>query len=133
MTALYPFPRWKEVTRGQLFTKFCCIFALDLPRACIAPLLHRTTILNFESDARGMWKDGEHHIKGGCVVVFRREGSDREPFGIWLGWIIVSGHLFIIDLQNKRIGNSLQDGIAALDWAQEPRPEAFFAPFRRRA
>lgn len=91
-------------------------------------MLERTTIESFESDARAVSAGSLGH--GGCVVAFRYESSDKEPFGIWWGWLVIRGHFFILDLQNSALAGSLGESIESLGWAQPARQEAFFGVFR---
>jgi len=93
--------------------------------------LHRTTIEGFEEAARlGCEEHGDSLCRGGCVVAFRHEASDKEPFGIWWGWLLLGEDLFIIDLQNSALTHTLQGAIQSLDWDQPAREEAFFAAFK---
>ena len=70
-------------------------------------------------------------ISGGCVVVYRQGPPDAEPFGMWLGWIYLHASLVIVDLQNSAITSSLEEAIALMHWAEEPRQEIFWARFKR--
>ena len=90
--------------------------------------LHRTSLISFEADAKASRRGSLG--RAGCVVAFRKEASDAEPFGMWFGWIMCSGHLFVVDLQNSTVKPTLAASIAGLGWAQAPRAEVFYAPFK---
>jgi hypothetical protein len=63
----------------------------------------------------------------GVVVVYRRAPPDAEPFGMWLGFVVLRGALFIVDLQNTLVSHSLPEAVAALEWEEQPQEEVFFA------
>jgi hypothetical protein len=90
--------------------------------------LRRTSLGSFESDARASKPGSLGSV--GCVVAFRHEASQNEPFGMWFGWLICGGHFFILDLQNSGMASSLRGSIQELDWSAPAREEAFFATFK---
>ena len=90
--------------------------------------LHRTTLPAFPQAAVAA---SEGVVpRGGCVVAFRTGESDQEPFGMWFGWIVLAQQVFIVDLQNGVLTNSLEESIQALEWQEPPRTEIFYAVYR---
>ena len=70
---------------------------------------------------------GGRHSGAGVVLVFRAAPPEVEPFGMWLGFVVLHGTLFMVDLQNSAVSGSLLEAVAALGWNEEPRKEVFYA------
>jgi len=126
--------------------------------------LVRSSLRDFEArvrhgaqNSRGARVGSRRSYRGGCVVAFRHEPPEAEPFGMWFLWLLLGGaradsaadsahdgssgggiesgssggaHLVIVDLQNGRQARSLEGAIATLGWESTPRDEIFFAPFK---
>jgi murein DD-endopeptidase MepM/ murein hydrolase activator NlpD len=114
-----------EFLRNQSGTKPCA-----KGETVYGPLftLRRSTMASFEGDTAS--EIGRGRVSGGCVVVFRYEAKDKEPFGMWFGWLRCKDCFFVVDMQNGEIAHSLIDSIQQLEWAHAPRCEVFWAPFK---
>ena len=89
-----------------------------------------------------LWRDGQSRlvlhgtiptVYLSCEVNFIRDertGEMFRAFGIWFGWIICEGHLFVLDLQSSKKSASLEESVAKLCWPQAARPEVFYAACR---
>lgn len=67
----------------------------------------------------------------GVVAVFRTGPPDAEPFGVWLAWMQVGGHVLVADLQSSSVHGTLAEAIERLAWEEPARHgEVFFAPLR---
>lgn len=127
-----------EVWRGDTFVHNCAKRPSKRSGVQAYPIysLSRSTMDGFAADSRARLKctAGSPRLgRGGCVVVFRHEPPEVEPFGMWFAWLCLgagAGQLVIADLQNGLQAASLRDLIGKLDWASPPRDEVFFAPFR---
>ena len=89
--------------------------------------LRRSTLDSFDADT-AQEVTSSRQACAGCVVAFRQEASDKEPFGMWFGWLRCNEYLLVVDIQNSLITTSLTDSIRQIDWSQPPRPEVFWAP-----
>ena len=90
--------------------------------------LHRCMLSNFENAVRAT------KARAGVVLVFRRESPKVQPFGIWLGWLLLTNatnatELVVVDVQNARVSSGLREAIDALEMGPT-RAEIFFAPLR---
>ncbi len=63
-------------------------------------------------------------------MVYRQGGITAEPFGMWLCWLVHLGRVVVIDLQTSAVFPGLSAAVDAMAWAEAPRDEVFFAPFR---
>lgn len=130
-----------EVWRGDEYL-YNTMLPPEDPKLSVCPVytLRRSSLSRFEHDALDAAcithsaLDTElaapsEPIKGGCVVVFRTESPECEPFGAWLLYLIVAGEIVIVDLQNSTVHRSLQRTVDRLEWETPPRQEVYFAKF----
>ena len=87
--------------------------------------LRKTSIGSFGAAAQAT------RAPAGVVAVFRTGPPDAEPFGVWLAWVQVGGHVLVADLQNSSVHGTLAEAIERLAWEEPARDgEVFFAPLR---
>lgn len=68
--------------------------------------------------------------RAGCVVVFRSCPPRVELFGIWFTWFVLSQRLYIVDLQNSIVSESLAEAVSHLEWDVPPLQDVFYAALR---